>query len=115
MEVNEGVPVLQGTTAALEGVGFTGVSQISLDGAVKDAPPITDKGPAGRPVIPTRRGGLGQLLNTAPQLLKRLSAIGARLGALAARECVVAGERRLGRGDAGGGRVIKKKTMKEQE
>src|SRR3546814_6983210 len=39
---------LQGTTAALEGVGFTGVSQISLDGAVKDAPPITDKGPAGR-------------------------------------------------------------------
>ena len=28
IEVNEGVPVLQGTTAALEGVGFTGVSQI---------------------------------------------------------------------------------------
>src|SRR3546814_16689328 len=83
MEVNEGVPVLQGTTAALEGVGFTGVSQISLDGAVKDAPPITDKGPAGRPVIPTRVGGLGELLNTAPQLLQRLSTPSERLGELA--------------------------------
>src|SRR3546814_11885294 len=71
------------STAALEGVGFTGVSQISLDGAVKDAPPITDKGPAGRPVIPTRVGGLGELLNTAPQLLQRLSTLSERLGELA--------------------------------
>src|SRR3546814_5268963 len=83
MEVNEGVPVRQGTTAALEGVGFTGVSQISLDGAVKGAPAITDKGPAGKPVIPTRVGGLGELLNTAPQLLQRLSTLSERLGDLA--------------------------------
>lgn len=83
IEVNEGVPILQGTTAALEGVGFTGVSQISLDGAVKGAPPITDKGPAGKPVIPTRVGGLGELLNTAPQLLQRLSTLTERLAELA--------------------------------
>lgn len=83
IEVNEGVPVLQGTTAALEGVGFTGVSQISLDGAVKGAPPIADKGPAGKPVIPTRVGGLGELLNTAPQLLQRLSTLTERLAELA--------------------------------
>lgn len=83
IEVNEGVPVLQGTTAALEGVGFTGVSQISLDGAVKGAPPISDKGPAGKPVIPTRVGGLGELLNTAPQLLQRLSTLTERLAELA--------------------------------
>jgi phospholipid/cholesterol/gamma-HCH transport system substrate-binding protein len=83
IEVNEGVPVLQGTTAALEGVGFTGVSQISLDGAVKGAPPIADKGPAGKPVIPTRVGGLGELLNTAPQLLQRLSTLSERLAELA--------------------------------
>src|SRR3546814_6511204 len=49
------------------------VSQIALDGAVKGAPPITDKGPAGRPVIPNRIGGLGEILNTAPQLLQRRS------------------------------------------
>ncbi|MCC2602440.1 MlaD family protein [Sphingopyxis yananensis] len=83
IEVQEDVPVLQGTTAALEGVGFTGVSQISLNGAVKGAPPITDEGPAGKPVIPTRTGGLGELLNTAPQLLQRLSTLTERLAELA--------------------------------
>ncbi|PKP97517.1 MAG: MCE family protein [Alphaproteobacteria bacterium HGW-Alphaproteobacteria-13] len=83
IEVSEDVPILQGTTAALEGVGFTGVSQVALDGAVKGAPPITDKGPAGKPVIPTRIGGLGELLNTAPQLLQRLSTLSERLAELA--------------------------------
>src|SRR3546814_8172479 len=83
IEVDESVPILQGTTGALEGVGFTGVSQIALDGAVKGAPPITDKGPAGRPVIPNRIGGLGEILNTAPQLLQRLSTLTERLAELA--------------------------------
>jgi phospholipid/cholesterol/gamma-HCH transport system substrate-binding protein len=83
IEVQEDVPILQGTTAALEGVGFTGVSQISLNGAVKGAPPISDEGPAGKPVIPTRTGGLGELLNTAPQLLQRLTTLTERLAELA--------------------------------
>lgn len=83
IEVNGDVPILQGTSAALEGVGFTGVTQISLDGAVKGAPPIADLGPAGKPVIPTRIGGLGELLNTAPQLLQRLSTLTERLAELA--------------------------------
>jgi phospholipid/cholesterol/gamma-HCH transport system substrate-binding protein len=83
IEVNEDTPVRQGTTASLSGVGFTGVTQVSLDGAVKGAPPITDAGPAGRPVIPTRFGGLGELLNTAPQLLERLSTLTERLTELA--------------------------------
>jgi phospholipid/cholesterol/gamma-HCH transport system substrate-binding protein len=83
IDVDESVPVLQGTTAAMEGVGFTGVSQVSLAGAVKGAPPISDLGPAGRPVIPTRIGGLGELLNTAPQLLQRLSTLTERLAELA--------------------------------
>jgi len=83
IEVSESVPILQGTTAALEGVGFTGVSQIALDGAVKGAPPIADKGPAGKPVIPNRVGGLGEILNTAPQLLQRLSTLTERLAELA--------------------------------
>ena len=83
IEVNENVPILQGTTAALAGVGFTGVTQVALDGAVKGAPPIEDKGPAGKPVIPARVGGLGELLNTAPQLLQRLSTLSERLAELA--------------------------------
>jgi phospholipid/cholesterol/gamma-HCH transport system substrate-binding protein len=89
IEVNEGVPILQGTTAALEGVGFTGVSQISLDGAVKGAPPITcpEKDtsascPDGVPVIPTKPGALGELLNSAPRLMERLSTLTERMGEL---------------------------------
>ncbi len=71
-------PVLQGTTATILG-SFTGPSTVVLDGAVKGMPPITEPGPAGRPVIPTKRGGLGALLNSAPQLLERLSTLTERL------------------------------------
>ena len=70
------------TTAAeafREGVGFTGVSEIVLDGAVKGAPPLVEKGPEGAPVIPTKRGGLGELLNSAPVLLERLATLTERL------------------------------------
>jgi phospholipid/cholesterol/gamma-HCH transport system substrate-binding protein len=83
IEVDNKIPILQGTTASISGVGFTGVSQIALDGAVKDAPPITEAGPAGRPVIPTKLAGLGELLNSAPMLLQRLSTLTERLTELA--------------------------------
>ncbi|HEX7783160.1 MAG TPA: MlaD family protein [Sphingobium sp.] len=84
--VKEGTPILQGTTATIAGVGFTGVSEIVLDGAVKGAPPIlcpaeniTSACPDGVPVIPTKPGALGELLNNAPQLLERLSTLTERL------------------------------------
>lgn len=77
--VKDETPVLQGTTATISGVGFTGTSQITLDGAVKGAPPITDIGPEGVPIIPTKQGGLGALLNSAPQLLERISTLTERL------------------------------------
>jgi len=96
ISVNDVTPVLEGTTATIRGVGFTGVSQIQLD------PPEQEPGtpararreircpeqnpqsecPYGYPVIPTRPGALGQLLNTAPELLERVSALTERLTAL---------------------------------
>lgn len=78
--VDEGVPILQGTTATISSVGFTGVSIIQLDGAIRGAPPITQVGPFGVPVIPTRPGALGQLLNSAPELLEHVSTLTQRLG-----------------------------------
>ncbi len=92
--VREDTPVLEGSTATIRGVGFTGVSQIQLD-----PPPPTQPGqprrarrelqcpeqnpesecPYGVPVIPTRPGALGQLLNTAPELLERVSTLTERL------------------------------------
>lgn len=86
IEIAENVPVLQGTVATISGVGFTGVSEIQLDGAVKGAPPIscpaenpTSVCLAGKPIIPTKPGALGELLNNAPLLLERLSTLTERL------------------------------------
>lgn len=76
--IGEDVPVLVGTTATIQG-SFTGVSTLLLEGAQKGNPPITEIGPAGAPVIPTKTGGLGALLNSAPQLLERLSTLTERL------------------------------------
>lgn len=84
--VNEDVPILEGTVASIQGIGFTGVSQIQLDGAVKGARPLACPEsnreaacPEGVPVIPTRQGGLGALLSSAPQLLERLTSLTERL------------------------------------
>ena len=79
IEVDQQTPVLQGTTAQIKGVGFTGVSEIQLDGAVKGAPPITRMGPQGCPVLPSATGGLGALLNSAPELIERIQRLTERL------------------------------------
>jgi phospholipid/cholesterol/gamma-HCH transport system substrate-binding protein len=79
ISVRDDTPILQGTTATIQGVGFTGVSQIQLDPAPRGSPPLVDPGPYGVPVIPTKPGALGQLLNSAPELLERVSTLTERL------------------------------------
>ena len=79
IEVDEDTPILQGTTAQIRGVGFTGVSEIQLQGAVRGARPIQQVGPEGCPVIPSSSGGLGALLNSAPELMQRIQRLTERL------------------------------------
>lgn len=79
IEVDNETPVLQGTTAQIKGVGFTGVSEIQLGGAVKGARAITQAGPQGCPVVPASSGGLGALLNSAPELIDRIQRLTERL------------------------------------
>ena len=79
IEVDAETPVLQGTTAQIKGVGFTGVSEIALEGAIKDARPLVQAGPDGCPVIPASSGGLGALLNSAPELIDRIQRLTERL------------------------------------
>jgi phospholipid/cholesterol/gamma-HCH transport system substrate-binding protein len=90
--VKEETPILVGTTATIKGVGFTGVSQIQLDPPERDprrravtrALACPEQNPAaqcpyGVPVIPTKPGGLGALLSSAPELLDRVSTLTLRL------------------------------------
>jgi phospholipid/cholesterol/gamma-HCH transport system substrate-binding protein len=88
ISVKEETPVLRGTTATIQG-SFTGTSTVSLDGATKGAAPIgcpednpLSQCPYGVPVIPTKPGGIGAILNSAPQLLERLSTLTERLTGL---------------------------------
>lgn len=85
VRLDDDTPILEGTTAYVQG-SFTGTSTIQLDGAVKGAPPIAcpavnaqQSCPYGVPVIPTRQGGLGALLSSAPELLQRLSTLTAKV------------------------------------
>jgi phospholipid/cholesterol/gamma-HCH transport system substrate-binding protein len=94
INVNGDTPVLEGSTATIRGVGFTGVSQIQIDPPPAPAPgqprrqrseircPEQNKQsecPYGVPIIPTRPGALTSLLNTAPELLERVSTLTERL------------------------------------
>jgi phospholipid/cholesterol/gamma-HCH transport system substrate-binding protein len=83
--LDDEIPILQGTTATIS-ASFTGVSTISLGGAVRGAPPITEPGPEGVPVIPAERGGLGEILASAPLLLERLATLTDRLTRLLSDE-----------------------------
>ncbi len=79
VDVDEQTPVLQGTSAQIHGVGFTGVSEIQLTGAERGRPAIEQAGPQGCPVIPATSGGISALLNSAPELIDRIQRLTERL------------------------------------
>ena len=79
IDVEQQTPVLQGTSAEIHGVGFTGVSEIQLTGAERGRPAIEQLGPQGCPVIPATAGGISALLNSAPELIDRIQRLTERL------------------------------------
>jgi len=79
IDVDDQTPVLQGTSAQIHGVGFTGVSEIQLTGAERGHAPIEQVGPQGCPVIPATSGGISALLNSAPELIDRIQRLTERL------------------------------------
>ena len=96
ISVDKQVPILVGTTASMQS-SFTGTGEILLEGAVKGAPPITcpednpkSLCPEGEPVIPTKRSGIGAILNSAPLLLERLTTLSERLNLVLSDENLTA-------------------------
>jgi phospholipid/cholesterol/gamma-HCH transport system substrate-binding protein len=79
ISVDPQTPVLEGTTAQIKSISLAGANEIQLNGAVKGNRPITQTGPQGCPVIPASTGGLGALLNSAPELLERIQRLTERL------------------------------------
>ncbi len=79
IEVQSEVPILEGTVASLQGVGFTGVTEIQLSGSERGQRPLTEPGPFGVPVIPAAASGIGQILDSAPEVIERASTLLARL------------------------------------
>ena len=99
IEVAPTTRILVGTTASVRGLGFTGTSQVQLDyespssiGRPRQLLELTCPRhgtrayrlacPNGVPTIPPRTGGLGAILNSAPQLMEKLSALTDRLNIL---------------------------------
>lgn len=92
ISVDDETPVIVGTTATMKAT-FTGIASIQLDPPERDPRRPTGEGrpivcpevnpdaqcPFGVPLIPTKPGALGQLLNSAPELLERVSTLTARL------------------------------------
>ncbi|HEX8468710.1 MAG TPA: MlaD family protein [Allosphingosinicella sp.] len=91
ISVDDKTPVIVGTTATMKAT-FTGIASIQLDPPERDprrrrvdrpivCPEANPEAqcPFGVPLIPTKPGALGQLLNSAPELLERVSALTARL------------------------------------
>lgn len=81
--IKDKIPILLGTTATMQG-SFTGGSTIQLNGGIRGAAPLSEPGPGPGhvPVIPTKRGGLGEILSNAPVLLERLATLTERMSAL---------------------------------
>ncbi|MCJ8190873.1 MlaD family protein [Sphingomicrobium aestuariivivum] len=86
ISVDADTPVLQGTEATISGVGFTGVSEIQLSGAQTGAPPVTDVGPQGCPVIRSSASVLDSVLNSAPELIDRIQRLTERMAELLSDE-----------------------------
>lgn len=82
VSISADAPILKDTTATLEPLGVTGLVIVQLSGTMVGAEPLTQEGPFGVPVIPSRPSPLSALFNDAPQLLQQATLAVTRLADL---------------------------------
>lgn len=74
IEVARGTPVRQDTEAKLESQGITGVAYVQMTAGTGQSPLLTPD-PEQPPVIPSRAGGLAQVIATLPEVLRHSAEI----------------------------------------
>jgi len=74
IEVARGTPVRQDTVAKLESQGITGVAYVQMTAGTGQSPLLTPD-PEQPPVIPSRAGGLAQVIATLPEVLRHSAEI----------------------------------------
>ena len=82
IEIPQKTPVKEDTAAALEYQGITGVGYIELSGGTHKAPLLAAKAGQARPVIPSKPSQLQELIDTAPELVTRITAVVDRVALL---------------------------------
>jgi phospholipid/cholesterol/gamma-HCH transport system substrate-binding protein len=82
IEIPKKTPVKSDTVAALEYQGITGVGYIELSGGTHQAPLLAAEAGQDRPVIPSRPSQLQELIDTAPELVTRITAVVDRVAIL---------------------------------
>lgn len=73
VEINQTVPILQGSVARLSLQGVTGALFVEIEGGVQGRPPITAAAGQRYPVIPSQRSSLAALLDDAPELMGKIT------------------------------------------
>jgi phospholipid/cholesterol/gamma-HCH transport system substrate-binding protein len=74
IEVARGTPVRQDTEAKLESQGITGVAYVQMTAGTGQSP-LLNPDPEQPPVIPSRAGGLAQVIATLPEVLRHSAEI----------------------------------------
>jgi len=75
IEVARGTPVREDTVAALESQGITGVAYVQMTAGPGASPLLDPNAEGGPPVIPSRTGGLAQVIATLPEVLRNSAEI----------------------------------------
>jgi phospholipid/cholesterol/gamma-HCH transport system substrate-binding protein len=75
IDVARGTPVREDTVAALESQGITGVAYVQMTAGPGASPLVDPSAEGGPPVIPSKTGGLAQVIATLPEVLRNSAEI----------------------------------------
>lgn len=70
IDVATGTPVREDTVAKLESQGITGIAYVQMTAGTGQSPLLNPHAEGGPPVIPSRTGGLAQVIATLPEVLR---------------------------------------------